>query len=128
MIGIGLALLAFLLLIGLVAGVARANEVFLLSARHGRCLLVRGALAAGLQAELCSLLRSQRAHGVVLRGVRRAGVTALIVQGADAALAQRLRNAFTACGGGRAPLLQSRARGRNVGQRLGIVWLSWWLA
>lgn len=125
MIGV---LLALSVLLVIATALARANEVFLLSARHGHTLLVRGGLSLTLRHELSAVLGAERAHRVTVRGVRTGGSTVLIVSGAAPHLAQRLRNAFAAHGGSRAPLLQPPPGKRNLGQRLGIVWLAWWLS
>jgi hypothetical protein len=124
-----LAILALVaVLFGLLAWAAgRAGEVFRLSIRYGRCLMVRGRLPATLRHELCAIASEAKVKRGRLRGIRRGGQTQLVAEGLPDGAAQRARNVF---GLHRGPEL--RAGGQpddpNLGQRLGWDWLAWKLA
>lgn len=121
------------LLLGVLAVVAlfvlisrHANEVFCLSVRRGRGLLIRGRIPGGLQVELLEVLRRAGVHDAVLRAVREGGRARLQAsgEGVNEAVLQRLRNVF-GTRLWRDLKLGPPPRHRNLGQRLGWTWLAW---
>lgn len=102
----------------------RATEIFFLSVRDGRVLLVRGRIPATLLAELAEVVsRAGVARGSI-RAVRQGGAATLKLGGMDEFVAQRLRNVFGTRSGTELRLTQPPAD-RNLGQRLGWAWLAW---
>ena len=107
---------------------ARANELFALTARQGRVMLLRGRLPRALESELTAVLRDGRATGL-LRAVRQGGQTRLVGEGLEGTVEQKLRNVFFASRYASMRWLAARdPRARNLGQRLGWEWLAWRLA
>lgn len=104
----------------------RMNELFALSIRDGRVLVIRGGVPAGLLAAISDVVRDARVRRGTLRAVRGPDHARLIVSGADEGTAQRLRNVF-----GIHPIHELRAApaaaNRNIGQLVGWAWLSWLL-
>ena len=104
----------------------RSGEVFYVSVRRGRCLVVRGRVPTALLASFEDIVCRTRLRCATIRAVRRGGETCLEVSGASEAAAQRLRNVFGASPMKRARLPNLPAeRHRNLGQRLGWAWLAW---
>lgn len=110
---------------------SRMNEVFCVSIRNGRCLVVRGHVPPSVWRELREVIgRAEIARGTV-RVVKESGRPRLITRGLDEATSQRLRNAFGAQGFGHVPAGASAScerSSRNWGQLLGIAWLAWLLS
>ncbi len=104
----------------------RANELFCISVRDGKVLVVRGRIPQGLLSGFAEAVARPPLRRATIRAQRGPNGARLTVSGIDEFLEQRLRNIFhlyppanlTA-----APLLQRR----NVGQFLGVVWLAWLL-
>ncbi len=120
------------LLLGLVLGLCfralmRANEVFVISVRDGRTLVMRGGLPLSLRHEIDDVVARARVSRATLRVVRSGGAARLIAEGVDPNVVQRLRNVL-----GTIPDHKLRATHamptRNLGQLLGIPWLAWRLA
>lgn len=112
-----------LALIGLLTAAMRANEMFMVSVRKGRTLLMRGRIPPSLHAEIKDVVaRAQVAHAT-LRVVRSGGAPRLLASGVEPEVAQRLRNVL-----GLVTDVQLRAAPRpirrNLGQVLGIAWLA----
>ena len=102
----------------------RANEVFVLSVRDGRSLLMRGRIPITLRQEIDDVLARARVTSATLRVVRSGGVARMIAHGVDADVAQRLRNVLGIVSDHK--LRAAPPPGpRNLGQRLGIAWLAW---
>jgi hypothetical protein len=104
----------------------RWNEVFCLSWRDGRALVVRGVVPIRVRQDLVDVLERSGVVRATLRGVRSGGGVRLECSGVDDGTAQRLRNTFgthSSAGFAGAP-----EGGRNLGQLLGWVWLSWLLS
>ena len=104
---------------------ARQNELFRVSIRQGRVLVVRGRIPVGYLADLRDVARPV-AHGTV-RAVKDSGQAQLILSPSiDGVTAQRMRNTFSLY-----PVVKLRAAPRiahpNLGQILGIAWLAWYL-
>jgi len=104
----------------------RANEIFCVSMRDGRVLLVRGRIPPAVMDGFADVARRQRVARATVRAIAGQGHARLSISGTDENTAQRLRNVF-----GHHPV--ARLRGarlpstRNVGQVLGIAWLAWLL-
>lgn len=102
-----------------------ANELFCLSIRDGKSLVVRGVLPRSLHDELAEVVGARNA---LIRGIREGRAARLDVQGVDEATAQRLRNVFGISRYRDLKTLGAVSPGpRNLGQRLGWIWLAWWL-
>lgn len=134
-----LILVAFVVVVLVLS--ARANEMFRLSVRDGRVLVVRGRIPVGLLSDIRDVVGKPSvsmggdprypparpvAHATI-RAVKESNAARLIVSGAvDAGRAQRLRNVF-----GLYPIASLRAAPPiaqpTLGQVLGIAWLAWLL-
>lgn len=103
---------------------SRANEIFCVSVRQGRMLVVRGRLPVALLHDFEDVIRRARVQRATIRAVSTQSHARLVVSGIDEGTAQRLRNVF-----GHHPIQKLRAAPlpgqRNVGQLLGIAWLAW---
>lgn len=111
---------------------SRANELFCVSVRRGRCLIVRGQVPPSLWRELRDVMGRAKVSGTV-RAVKSGGQPRVVFSGGiDSGTQQRVRNAFGAMGFGHlkasAPAPSSSGRSRNLGQLLGFAWLAWLLA
>jgi hypothetical protein len=105
---------------------ARANEIFFVSVRNGRCLVVRGRIPGMLLEGISDVVARSRVASGSIKAVRADGHARLIVRGMDEGTSQRLRNVF-----GAHPIQKLRAAkvvaNRNIGQVLGFAWLAWLL-
>lgn len=100
----------------------RANELFCISVRHGKLLIVRGRVPQQLYSDFEDVLLHTR--DALLTAQKVGGRARLSVTGADAQTAQRLRNLLSLCS--QAQFRSAKVvAGRNLGQRLGSVWLAW---
>ncbi len=113
--------------IGGLALLSRVNELFAISVRDGKVLLLRGRVPRSLYVSLADVAkRAEIARGTI-RAVRADGHARLVTSGIDEHTTQRLRNVF-----GTHPVSSLRAaplpKMRNAGQLLGIAWLAWMLA
>ncbi len=120
-----LVIVAFVVIV-LVAS-ARANELFRLSVRDGRVLVVRGRIPVILLSDIRDVVSKPPVSNATLRAVKESNTARLVVTGAvDAGRAQRLRNVF-----GLYPIASLRAAPPlaqpTLGQILGIAWLAWLL-
>ncbi len=123
------ALVWILVGLGLVAVVLfgmRANEIFFVSVRQGRCLVVRGRIPGVVLEGLADVVARSRVARGSIRAVRGDAHARLVVRGMDQGTTQRLRNVF-----GTHPVQRLRSAGpaadRNLGQLLGFAWLAWLL-
>jgi hypothetical protein len=102
---------------------ARASEIFCISVRDGKLLVVRGAVPSALLHGIADVVRRERVTNATLRAVKGHGHARLVASGVSDGVAQRLRNVF-----GTHPIQKLRAapmpRARNLGQRLGVAWLA----
>jgi hypothetical protein len=118
-LGLGLAIIALAL--------QRANELFLVSVRDGKTMLVRGRIPPALLAEIDDVVSRARVRHASVRAVKSDARPRLIASGVDAATEQRLRNVL-----GTFPMQRLKsapgASRKNLGQWLGSVSLSWWLS
>jgi hypothetical protein len=118
------ALVAVAVVLGL-AWLGRQRELFVLSVRDGRVLVVRGRIPGGLLAdvrEACAPVR----RGLIVAYRDDDGAALDLRGGIDPGRAQRLRNIFALY-----PMSRLRAASpaaeRSLGQLLGVVWLAWLL-
>lgn len=116
-----------LVALGLVMGtflwwVRRQGQLFWISVRDGKLLVVRGRVPQGLAADFAPHLRGVRRGEVYVQKTASGG--RLTTRGIDDAVTQRLRNLL-----GIRPLAQllgaTPIRHPSLGQRLGIGWLAW---
>ena len=106
----------------------RSRELFFVSVREGRLLVVRGDCPDALLHDFADAVRRAGVRRASIRALKEEHGSRLAVRGVDDRLAQRLRNIF---GSHPSHLRRSRSltRGdRNLGQWLGIAWLAWLLA
>ncbi len=105
----------------------RANELFAISVRDGRAMVVRGRVPPALLEDLAMVVGEAKVARGSIRALRAAEHARLAMRGIDDGPAQRLRNIF-----GIHPLRQLSAAplaaDRNLGQILGIAWLAWFLS
>lgn len=117
-IGIG-AIAAYLV-------VERTREIFCISVRDGRCLVVRGRINGMLLEGIADVAHRGKIARATVRAVKGEHHARLVVSGVDEATQQRLRNVF-----GTHPVQKLRAAPlatkRNLGQLLGVTWLAWLL-
>ena len=114
-----------LVLIGVFAlTIARSHELFVLSVRGGKVLLIRGRILVGLQHDIEDVLTRAQVQEATIRAVRSSGHARLVMDGLDEGTQQRLRNTF-----GAHPIQKLKsapiATNRNFGQLMGITWLAW---
>lgn len=109
--------------------ISRANEVFYVSVRDGRCLVVSGSVPPSLFSEIRTIVRMTGARRGSVRAFRERGSARVVAEGLGEGTEQRLRNAFGARGFHRATASGAAAAsgGRNLGQLLGVAWLAWLL-
>lgn len=109
--------------------ISRANEIFYVSVRDGRCLVVRGSVPPSLFSEIRTIVRMTGARRGSVRAFRSGGSSRVVAEGLGEGTEQRLRNAFGARGFHRAGASGAAAAGerRNLGQLLGVAWLAWLL-
>jgi hypothetical protein len=107
--------------------VSRARELFVVSVRGGRVLVVRGRVPAGFLGDVRSIVERPPVRWATIRAVKGEHHARLVVSGdVDEGRAQRLRNTF-----GLRPMSQLRSAPLvdrpTLGQILGIAWLAWLL-
>lgn len=102
----------------------RVNEIFCVSVRNGRALLVRGRIPPSLLHDIEDIVRRCNIRRATVRGVAGQHHARIVASGVDDFAAQRLRNVF-----GTHPIQKLRGAKvpvtRNLGQLLGIAWLAW---
>jgi hypothetical protein len=121
--------LLLLAAIGLVVGwlvMDRLGEIFCISVRDGRCLVVRGRIGGNLLEGLADVVQRAHVKKGTIRAVKGEHHARLVLRGIDEGTGQRLRNVF-----GHHPVQKLRdaplAKKRNLGQMLGVAWLAWLL-
>jgi hypothetical protein len=122
-------LLALVVLVALVVFwlASRARELFVVSVRGGRVLVVRGRVPAGFLGDVRAVVSRPPVRWATLRAIKGEHHARLVVSGdIDDGRAQRLRNVF-----GLRPMSQLRSAPLvdrpTLGQVLGIAWLAWLL-
>lgn len=121
----------FLLLVAVI-GIAvyywasRASELFCLSVRNGRVLVVRGRIPGGLLSDIRDVVSKPVVAHATIRAMKQEHGARLAVSGLDEGREQRLRNIFRLY-----PISNLRAapliEKPTLGQVLGIAWLAWLL-
>ena len=104
----------------------RANELFLVSIRDGKLLLVRGRIPNALKNDFEDVVRRAQLRGGQLKAVLSSGHTRLVVSDMDEGVAQRMRNTFGTHSVQKLRAAPAPAE-RNLGQLVGIAWLAWML-
>ncbi len=124
-------LVALLAVAGVLAiatfAIVRSSELFCVSVRDGRLLLVRGRIPSHLLAEFGEAVRDPAVRRGTIIGRRGEAGAELVVTGdVPDGRAQRMRNTFmlVPMAGLRSAPPPSR---RTIGQVLGIAWLAWML-
>jgi len=117
------ALVVFVALVLLWA--SRGSEIFCVSVRNGRVLVVRGRAPAQLVVQIREVVQRPPVRSATIRAIKAEMGARLVVSGdIDEGRAQRLRNLF-----GLYPAAKLRSApvvtDRTVGQFLGIAWLAW---
>lgn len=104
----------------------RIGEIFCISVRDGRCLVVRGRIGGNLLEGIADVVRRAGVKRATIRAVKGEHHARLALRGIDEGTGQRLRNVF-----GTHPVQKLRqaplATKRNLGQLLGVAWLAWLL-
>lgn len=106
---------------------SRASELFCLSVRHGRVLVVRGRIPGGLLSDIREVVSKPVVAHATIRAMKQEHGARLAVSGSiDEGREQRLRNIFRLY-----PISNLRAapiiEKPTLGQVLGIAWLAWLL-
>ena len=116
-------LVALALVLGMfVWWLRRQSELFWISVRGGRLLVVRGRVPQGLASDFAPHLRGVRRGDVFVHKTSAGG--RLTTRGVDEPTTQRLRNLLGILS--HAQLLGALpVRNPSLGQRLGIGWLAW---
>lgn len=105
----------------------RQNELFCLSVRDGRVLLVRGRIPPGLMGDIRTAVARPPVRRGTIRAVRQANAARLAVsREIDEGRAQRLRNIFNLYPASKLRAAPTPDR-PTMGQILGIAWLAWLL-
>src|SRR5262245_2545742 len=104
----------------------RLNEIFFVSIRSGRLLVVRGRIPSSLLERFADIARDAEVARATIRAVKDVDHARLVIRGIGDPVAQRLRNVF-----GTHPLHELRSApppdDRNLGQMIGWTWLAWTL-
>jgi hypothetical protein len=104
----------------------RVGEIFCISVRDGRCLVVRGRIGGSLLEGIADVVLRAKVKRGTVRAVKGEHHARLVFRGIDEGTGQRLRNVF-----GHHPVQKLRqapiASKRNLGQLLGVTWLAWLL-
>lgn len=121
--------LGIAIVVGLVVGwfvLDRMGEIFCISVRDGRCLVVRGRIGGNLLEGIADVVQRAGVKRGTVRAVKGEHHARLVFRGIDEGTGQRLRNVF-----GHHPVQKLRqapvATKRNLGQLLGVAWLAWLL-
>ena len=118
-----LAIVAVAILFGL-WWLTRTRELFLISIRNGKALLVRGRVPPGLLGEMKVVLAKPPVARGSVKAVKTERGGRLIFSGIDEGRQQRLRNMFaltTAAQLRNAPIIERP----TLGQVMGVAWLAW---
>jgi len=120
------AVLIVVALLALLVASGRAREVCVLSVRRGRVLVMRGGLPQSLESALVDVFTRAHVARATVRIVRDGTRARLTASGLPELALQRARNVLGTYSMPR--LLAGHARRRrNIGQRLGLASLAWWL-
>jgi hypothetical protein len=104
----------------------RQSELFCVSVRHGKALVVRGRVPGGLLADIRGIVRTESRSGTIRAMKSERGARLVFSGGLGEHQEQRLRNTFSLY-----PASQLRHAPKiaqpSVGQLLGVAWLAWLL-
>lgn len=104
----------------------RGNEIFFVSVKDGRALLVRGRIPPNLLAQIGDVARRSQTRSGSVTAYKAEARARIATSGFDENDQQRLRNLFALH-----PVSTLRAakltKPENLGQVLGIAWLAWLL-
>jgi hypothetical protein len=119
-----LAVVAVLAVVGL-WWFTRSSELFCISVRDGKALVVRGRIPVSLLQELSDIVSKPRVHRGTIRAFKTETGGALVCSGdIDDGREQRMRNTFMLYPASQlrqAPAIQQP----TLGQLAGIAWLAW---
>jgi hypothetical protein len=119
-----LCLVAVAVVVGL-WWLTRTRELFCISVREGKTLLVRGRVPGGLLGEIADAMKQPPVRRATIRALRTEVGGQLRFSGSvDAGRQQRVRNIFALYPASQlraAPVIQQP----TLGQLLGIAWLAW---
>lgn len=103
----------------------RQSELFRLSVRNGRVLVVRGRVPPGFLGEVRSVIGRAKTRSGTIRAVKSENGARLTTSGGiDEGTEQRLRNMFSLYPASKLRHAPAIAR-PTVGQLLGVAWLAW---
>jgi hypothetical protein len=106
---------------------SRQSELFCVSVRNGKVLVVRGRVPAALLGDVKDVVSKPAVSSATIRAVKHEEAARLQVSGyIDEGRAQRLRNCFRLYPISRlraAPVIEKP----TLGQLLGVAWLAWFL-
>jgi len=103
------------------------SDLFVVSVRHGRVLLLRGRAPAALLADFAAVVARPPVSQAPIRAIRGERGGRLVFSGAlDEDRQQRLRNVFGLFPAARLRHAPAIAK-PTLGQLLGVAWLAWWL-
>ncbi len=102
----------------------RGSELFFVSVRKGKAIVVRGRVPGSLLDAIVDVTKRAGIQRASIRAVRSASHARLVTSGVDERTEQRLRNVF-----GTFPMARLTSApppsARNIGQILGLAWLAW---
>jgi hypothetical protein len=105
----------------------RGNEIFFVSVRGGRALLIRGRIPPNLLSQIADVARRSGVASGSVTAYKAEARARIVTSGFDENDQQRLRNLFALH-----PVSTLRAakltKPENIGQVFGIAWLAWMLA
>ncbi len=119
--------LALLILGALIVGfvIYRQRELFMISVREGRVLVVRGRVPGGFRTDVAELAARHGHARATIRAMRDPAGARLVMSGdLDEGHKQRLRNVFALYPASKLRTAPTIAR-PSLGQILGITWLAW---
>ena len=119
-------LLVAVIVVAVAYWASRSSELFCVSVRDGRVLVVRGRIPGGLLSDIRDVVAKPVVARATIRGVKQEHGARLAMSGLDEGREQRLRNIFRLY-----PISNLRAAPLvakpTFGQVLGIAWLAWFL-
>jgi Protein of unknown function (DUF3634) len=127
-VGVAKVSLALVAVVGLVVVwfLTRSGELFCLSIRRGKLIVVRGRVPVGFVAEASAVVRRARVQSGTIRAVKTEHGGRLHLSGLDERTEQVLRNLFALYPASQlrhAPAIPEP----TLGQLVGVAWLAWLL-
>lgn len=120
--GLGILLTVVMVLL---TALSRAHELYCVSVRGGRSLVVRGSLPASTQKEVDQVFAGSPSDQVLIRAFDREGVVQLTVTGASDDETRRLERLLEGLGPDELP--PPLPWQKSWWRFLGFVWLAWWM-